>query len=78
MIPTIPISSAIPAWMPVAELGSLLGPAVWLLLGGVLVAFLVLIVDLARAPRSDGRLPREVARSAGFGRELGSAVRQAA
>ena len=71
MIPMIPL-------MPTAGLVDLLGPTTLLALGGVLVALLVLVVDLARAVRTDGRIAREVWRDARVHRDLEPAVRDAA
>jgi len=78
MIPMMPTSSVIPALMPITGLAGLLGPAASLALAATLAAFLVLIVGLARAPRRDGRLARDVSPVGRGLREFESPVRHAA
>ena len=78
MIPTMPTSSVIPMLMPTAGLAGLLGPAASLALAAILAALLVLIIDIARVPRSNGHFPRDVSPAGGDLCELESSVRHAA
>jgi len=64
--------------MPTAGLAGLLGPAASLALAAILAALLVLIIDIARVPRSNGHFPRDVSPAGGDLCELESSVRHAA